>query len=192
MEPPTQATTPAMTFSKAGWQILSKNKFFLFHTKWTNLATLWHQVDKMCPGEPEKVFHIDAEFFLNLLLQFPLRLQVIIFIGPINKTSTTYTWLQALWFFPSFFVRRSDRFQYFATSGEWSTSYQSILAAANMFATLSTSFRWSPDMSIRWWWERSKRKRGAHVHNLFRIMGSILHIGYGGPITRINGPASKW
>jgi len=32
-------------------------------------------VDKMCPGEPEKVFHVDAEFFLNLLLQFPLRLQ---------------------------------------------------------------------------------------------------------------------
>ena len=121
-----------------GWvgRFLSKKKFFLFHTKWTNLATSRHQVDKMCPGEPEKVFHIDAEFFLNLLLQFPLRLQVIIFVGPINKTSTTYTWLQSLWFFSSsFFVRRSDRFQYFATSGEWSTSYQSILAAANIFAT---------------------------------------------------------
>ena len=104
MEPRIQATTPAMTFSKAGWQILSKKKFFLFHTKWTNLATSWHQVDKMCPGEPEKVFHIDAEFFLNLLLQFPLRLQVIIFVGPINQTSTTYTWFQSLWFLPSFFL----------------------------------------------------------------------------------------
>ena len=39
------------------------------------------QVDKMCPGEPDKVFHIDAEFFLNLLLQFPLRLQVILLYG---------------------------------------------------------------------------------------------------------------
>ena len=36
-----------------------------------------NQVDKMCPGEPEKVFYVDAEFFLSLLLQFPLRLQVI-------------------------------------------------------------------------------------------------------------------
>ena len=40
-----------------------------------------NQVDKMCPGEPEKVFHVDAEFFLSLLLQFPLRLQVITDIG---------------------------------------------------------------------------------------------------------------
>ena len=39
------------------------------------------QVDKMCPGEPDKVFQVDAEFFLNLLLQFPLRLQVIQHFG---------------------------------------------------------------------------------------------------------------
>ena len=194
MEPRIQATTPAMTFSKAGWQILSKKMFFLFHTKWTNLATSRHQVDKMCPGEPEKVFHIDAEFFLNLLLQFPLRLQVIIFVGPINQTSTTYTWFQSLWFLPSFFL-----------SGDPTGS--NILQPVGSEAP-RTRASWPPPICSR----PSQPLSGDHLKCLFpacesdrkekvgptyttlflRILGSIPHIGYGGPITRTNGPASKW
>ena len=56
--------------------------------------------------------------------------------GP-HQPNVHYLYLASITVISSlfFFVRRSDRFQYFATSGEWSTSYQIILAAANMFAT---------------------------------------------------------
>ena len=78
MEPPTPAATLAMTSSKAGWGSSSKAHHY------DMMIIPLNQVDKMCPGEPEKLFHVDAEFFLSLLLQFPLRLQVNFFLQKLN------------------------------------------------------------------------------------------------------------
>ena len=195
MEPPTPAATLAMTSSKAGWGSSSKAHHF------DMMIIPLNQVDKMCPGEPEKVFHVDAEFFLSLLLQFPLRLQVITDIGlmsnrPTNKLYSAVrddSFLLKLNCPAKFEVkitltvcRRSDQCRSIATSGGWSILSQNILDAANTSATLSTSFRCfvctQDDL------------RDIIFMKMFsiRIMGSTQHIGYGGLTQQTSGPALKW
>ena len=136
MEPRIQATTPAMTFSKAGLADFVKKEVFLIS----------YQVDKprhlTAPGWQDvswgawKSFSHRRGILPQSASSVPTQIASNHFCGP-HQQNVHYLYLASIIviFFLFFFVRRSDRFQYFATSGEWSTSYQSILAAANMFAT---------------------------------------------------------
>ena len=136
MEPHIQATTPAMTFSKAGLADFVKKEVFLIS----------YQVDKprhlTAPGWQDvswgawKSFSHRRGIFPQSASSVPTQIASNHICGP-HQQNVHYLYLASIIviFFLFFFVRRSDRFQYFATSGEWSTSYQSILAAANMFAT---------------------------------------------------------
>ena len=171
MEPPTPAATLAMTSSKAGWGSSSKAHHYDMMIKPLN------QVDKMCPGEPEKVFHIDAEFFLNLLLQFPLRLQVIIFVGPINKTSTTYTWPQSLWFLPSFFCQEIRPVPIFCN--QWGVKHlvpehlgrrQYVRDLVNLFQVITLNVC---SLLVR---ATAKKRRGPHTQPSFSGFWDPFHI----------------